>query len=480
MAVIDGIIAGSSAAAAALAQAPEGAWICPDCGNLNYPLRETCNTRTCRAARPASSAPAQEREEVEPARPSALVLAPARELAQQIYAEARRLSSGSGLRIVCIYGGVPKGDQAKALTAGAEGSQAQGSAEVVIGTPGRCADFIKEDKFLGTPLSLERVTFLVMDEADRMLQAGFLPSLLQIAGRCAPRPLFAERADKLRATLRSYREQDPKLGVARAMKRLEHGRHSWAAGSTGSDVAHGLDTLTGAGGEVAMRQAMFVTATWASAVEEAAAKVMGDGAVELHIEQPQDAEPDASAAAELQANREVRQRVHVVALHKEKLPLLRAELESLSATSPAACVMIFCKTKKRCDWLAGRLQSKGAFADGGWVRALHSGKGQAEREQVLGEFRELAAAGQQGGVLVATNVASRGLDIPAMALVVIYDFSSVEDYVHQIGRTGRGEGTAGEALAMYAEADGCAAPLAAVLRGAGQGVPAALAALAGA
>ena len=150
--------------------------------------------------------------------------------------------------------------------------------------------------------------------------------------------------------------------------------------------------------------------------------------------------------------------------------------------------MIFCKTKKRCDWLAGKLLAAAAKEGGGggggsapsWVKALHSGKSQPEREQVLSEFRSLASSdgGGGGGVLVATNVASRGLDIPAMSLVIVYDFTSVESYVHQIGRSGRGEGRAGEALTMYVEGDGEAAGLAGLLERARQPVPTALAALA--
>jgi superfamily II DNA/RNA helicase len=532
---------------AALANAPEGSWVCADCGNLNYPLRDTCNTRTCKATRPAggsSSAASAEREKSEPARPFALVLAPARELAQQIYDEAKRVvgslegaeddaERAPPLRVVCLYGGVPKGDQAKRLTSGIEGSREAGPAEVVIGTPGRCLDFIQEDKYLGTPLVLDQVQFLVLDEADRMLNAGFLSSILQIAGRCAPRSLSNERANALRAALRRYRAEDPSIGVARALKRIVQLEHSeqggsspaagWAHGMTGSDVAYALDTIDeSAAGDVVIRdagavtrQTMFVTATWAVSVQAAAAKVMGDHAVELHIEQshsPQalddgadvtnnsgdqrtEEEEDAahgggSSSSSLQANRDVRQRVSVVGLHKEKLPLLRAELAGLRQREPSACVMIFCKTKKRCDWLAGKLLATAAKEGGGgggagggsapsWVKALHSGKSQPEREQVLSEFRSLASSdGGGGGVLVATNVASRGLDIPAMSLVIVYDFTSVESYVHQIGRSGRGEGRAGEALTMYVEGDGEAAGLAGLLERARQPVPTALAALA--
>ena len=142
--------------------------------------------------------------------------------------------------------------------------------------------------------------------------------------------------------------------------------------------------------------------------------------------------------------------------------------------------MIFCKTKKRCDWLSGKLLAA-IGARGTWVRALHSGKSQSEREQALSEFRALASRNSRtGGVLVATNVASRGLDIPAMSMVIVYDFSGLESYVHQIGRTGRGEGRAGESLAFYVNGDGEAADLVDLLQEAGQLVPARLASIAAA
>jgi ATP-dependent helicase YprA (DUF1998 family) len=119
----------------AIPGAPAGSWKCALCDNLNYPLRETCNTRSCKATRPAApaaatpaaAAPAGEGSS-EPehgagshsltAQPLALVLVPTRELAQQIAAEAVRLSAGMGIRVACLYGGVGKGSQAAELREG--------------------------------------------------------------------------------------------------------------------------------------------------------------------------------------------------------------------------------------------------------------------------------------------------------------------------------------------------------------------------
>ena len=135
--------------AAPVGGAPEGSWVCTDCGNLNYPLRETCNTRTCKATRPQqppgssfvkqvslsvthtlsvslSDSVSSRKQDREPARPFCLILSPSRELAHQIHDEALLLvgpraadsRNSTGMRVVCLYGGVPKGEQAQQLTAG--------------------------------------------------------------------------------------------------------------------------------------------------------------------------------------------------------------------------------------------------------------------------------------------------------------------------------------------------------------------------
>eukprot|EP01047_Picozoa_sp_COSAG01_P044597 COSAG01_NODE_4046_length_5403_cov_7.683446_5_plen_384_part_00 len=167
--------------------APPGSWKCSSCGNVNYPLRDKCNTRSCKSVRPVAGAadPGQQAQEpaaalsADPrtAMPRALVLAPTRELAQQIAAEAERLSAGL-VRTSCIYGGVGKGAQAAQL-------RDDGGCQLLVATPGRCLDFLAYNQLIGLPLSLEQVTFLVLDEADRMLEAGFQKEMTTIGARPA-------------------------------------------------------------------------------------------------------------------------------------------------------------------------------------------------------------------------------------------------------------------------------------------------------
>lgn len=392
---------GPATAGPAEGSAPTGTWTCAKCGNVNWPQRTTCNTRSCQAPRPdTSEAEAPKRREGRPAEPTALVLAPARELAQQIHAEAQKLAETIAARVVCIYGGVPKGAQANALL--------DKGADLVIATPGRCLDFLQDDKLLGTPLCAKQVTYLVLDEADRMLEAGFLPEIEKIAAMCAP--IKGRKSTKKRQTL-------------------------------------------------------LFTATWPLAVQQAARGLTAATAAEVRVGQRSTGELCASSA--------VAQRTEVLETHRAKLGRL-VEVVGSDLAVGSSC-LLFCKTKKRCDWLVKQLSSE---LGGTWVQALHSGKDQREREETLESFRaRTAQGGKEKTMLVATNVASRGLHIPEVPLVVVYDFSSIGDYVHQVGRTGRC-GASGRAVTFYVAGDGNAQELVDVLRQAEQTVPPALVAIA--
>merc|ERR1719401_472430 len=153
---------------------------------------------------------------------------------------------------------------------------------------------------------------------------------------------------------------------------------------------------------------------------------------------------------------------------------------------PGETAIVFAAMKDGCDQLVRELQSAGL---GIWCRTIHSGKEQWDRDAALAKFRSLTTGDAKGtrGVLVATDVASRGLDIPGVSLVVVYDFGralhssqngGVEAYVHRIGRTGRA-GKKGRAVTFFTAQDQGACELIELLRGAGQEVPAALEELAG-
>merc|ERR1711943_154856 len=140
--------------------------------------------------------------------------------------------------------------------------------------------------------------------------------------------------------------------------------------------------------------------------------------------------------------------------------------------------IVFASQKHICDELTRDLQRAGL---GIWCQTIHSGKDQWVRDEALAKFRDLTSKNTSGerGILVATDVASRGLDIPGVALVVVYDFGrslhsgqngGVESYVHRIGRTGRA-GKTGRAFTFYTEEDTGAAKFVELLDASNQPVP---------
>ncbi len=276
--------------------------------------------------------------------PRALVVVPTRELALQVADHAAQLGRGLPLRIATIYGGVGYGEQDRALERGAD---------VVIATPGRLLDQVARRRVAFAALQI-----LVLDEADRMLDIGFLPDIRRIV-----RLLPEERQTMLfSATL------DPIVSLAREVTR---------------------DAVR---------------------VEVAAAIT-----------------PEAIA-----------QVLYPVPEHL-KLDLLQKLLADASLDS----VLVFARTKHRADRLARNLQRAGISA-----AVIHGERSQGQRVAALEAFR-----GGRKRVLVATDIAARGLDVEGIALVVNYDVPmQPEDYVHRIGRTGRAT-AAGKACTLVTAAD---------------------------
>ncbi|OVA20740.1 WW domain [Macleaya cordata] len=299
--------------------------------------------------------------------PTVLVLSPTRELATQIQDEAVKFGRSSRISCTCLYGGAPKGPQLREIERGAD---------IVVATPGRLNDILEMRK-----ISLRQVSYLVLDEADRMLDMGFEPQIRKIVNEIPPR-----------------------------------------------------------------RQTLMYTATWPKEVRKIAADLLVKP-VQVNI----------GNIDELVANKSITQYVELVApMEKQR----RLE-QILRSQEPGSKVIIFCSTKKMCDQLARTMTRHFGAA------AIHGDKSQGERDYVLGQFRS-----GKSPILVATDVAARGLDIKDIRVVINYDFpTGVEDYVHRIGRTGRA-GATGVAYTFFSDQDAkYAADLIKVLEGANQRVP---------
>ncbi|KAI8020259.1 hypothetical protein LOK49_LG04G03674 [Camellia lanceoleosa] len=265
--------------------------------------------------------------------PTVLVLSPTRELATQIQEEAVKFGKSSKLSCTCLYGGAPKVHQLRDLDRGTD---------IVVATPGRLNDIIEMKR-----VSLHQVSYLVLDEADRMLDMGFEPQIRKIVKEVPTR-----------------------------------------------------------------RQTLMYTATWPKEVRKIAADLLVNP-VQVNI----------GNVDELVANKAITQYVEILSpmeKHRRLEQILRSQ-------EPGSKIIIFCSTKKMCDQLSRSLIRQFGAA------AIHGDKSQGERDYVLNQFRTGRCP-----VLVATDVAARGLDIKDIRVVINYDFpTGVEDYVHRIGRTGR-------------------------------------------
>jgi ATP-dependent RNA helicase RhlE len=274
-----------------------------------------------------------------------LVLEPTRELAAQVETAIRDLARFTNLQIAVVFGGVGYGRQNDALKRGAD---------IIVATPGRLLDHLEQ----GT-CHLNHVQHLVLDEADRMLDMGFLPDVRRIVQRC-PRE----------------------------------------------------------------RQTMLFSATIPPQIETL---------IRWAMRQPQ--------TIEIGARRTPAETVkHVIypVAEAQKTDLLLALLKQVHYDS----VIVFCRTKHGADRIAGLLKRNNHA-----VAVLHSNRTQREREQALRGFRE-----GRYEALVATDIASRGLDIADVSHVVNYDVPQhPEDYIHRIGRTGRAEATGDAMTLMVAE-----------------------------
>ncbi|GMV59003.1 MAG: DEAD/DEAH box helicase [Burkholderiaceae bacterium] len=280
-----------------------------------------------------------------------LILTPTRELAEQVADNLKKYASKTALRVTCVYGGVDMDPQTEALRKGCE---------VVIATPGRLLDHIQQKN-----TSLSQVQIVVLDEADRMLDMGFLP-----------------------------------------------------------DISRILNLLP------KERQSLMFSATFSEEIKKLAANFLRD---------PQLIEvARRNATAELITQEVIK--VHESEKTDALLTLLRTRGPDDGRLTQ---VLVFVNAKIECRRLARQLQKAGVNAD-----AIHGDKTQDERMKALEGFKR-----GEIEVLVATDVAARGLDIVELPVVINYDVPfNAEDYVHRIGRTGRA-GATGLAIMLMTGAD---------------------------
>uniref|UniRef100_A0A3B4VMB1 ATP-dependent RNA helicase DDX42 n=1 Tax=Seriola dumerili TaxID=41447 RepID=A0A3B4VMB1_SERDU len=260
--------------------------------------------------------------------PIAVIVCPTRELCQQIHAECKRFGKAYSLRSVAVYGGGSMWEQAKALQEGAE---------IVVCTPGRLIDHVKKKA-----TSLQRVTYLVFDEADRMFDMGFEYQVRSI----------------------------------------------WVS-------------LT-----------LLFSATFRKKIERLARDILIDP---IRVVQGDIGE----------ANEDVTQVVELLPSGTDKWAWLTRRLVEFTSSGS---VLIFVTKKANCEELATNLTQEGYS-----IGLLHGDMDQSERNKVISDFKK-----KNLPVLVATDVAARGLDIPSIRTVVNYDVArDIDTHTHRIGRTGR-------------------------------------------
>jgi ATP-dependent RNA helicase RhlE len=270
-----------------------------------------------------------------------LVLSPTRELASQIADSFRAYGRNTGVRVALMFGGVPKGRQARAMANGVD---------VLVATPGRLIDHMQD-----RTVRLDTTEVLVLDEADHMLDLGFIIPIRRIAGSIP-----------------------------------------------------------------AQRQTLFFSATMPKEIGQLAAGMLRDPA---HV---------AVAPVATTAER-VEQSVIFVETSRK-----RAVLFDLLSGGEMGRTLVFTRTKHGADKVVRYLEESGVPA-----AAIHGNKSQPQRERALAAFRS-----GDTRVLVATDIAARGIDVDGVTHVINYDLPNVaESYVHRIGRTARA-GAAGIAISL--------------------------------
>ncbi|CAH8457891.1 unnamed protein product [Heterobilharzia americana] len=276
--------------------------------------------------------------------PIGVICAPTRELALQIYSEAKKLAKVYNLTVVCAYGGGSLWEQQKACEAGCE---------ILVCTPGRLIDIVKKKS-----TNLRRVTYLVFDEADKMFNLGFEPQVRSIANHVRPD-----------------------------------------------------------------RQTLLFSATFKRRLERLARDILVD--------------PIRIIQGELgEANEDITQHVEIFNKIDEKWDWLTRNLVRFTTEGS---VLVFVTRKIHSEEVAQKLKSRDLK-----VLLIHGDMHQSDRNSVIQAFKR-----QEAPILVATDVASRGLDIPSIHNVINYEVArDIDTHIHRIGRTGRA-GVKGTAYTLF-------------------------------
>ncbi|KAG2491590.1 hypothetical protein HYH03_010157 [Edaphochlamys debaryana] len=365
--------------------------------------------------------------------PAMLVLLPTRELAMQVAAQCRATRAASGLRTVCVFGGAPRESQAALL--------AEKRPHVLVATPGRLLDLVD-----GGELSLQGVGYLVLDEADKMLSLGFKPQLDRLYGMM----------------LGAYDRAPPAAAAAKADAGTGKKGKKGKAAPAETEAKAAAEGGKEAGGK--RPQVLLLSATMPGEVAAAAAQ---------WLRRPAELAVGGGAANAI--SKTVTQVVQVCAEHKKPDKLLK-HLSRVRDSVPAGSrnaprVLVFANRVKAVRFLSELLRKEGYK-----VAQLHGSRSQAERAAAVADFRSGKAQ-----VMVATDVAARGLDIRGLPYVVNYDFPvRLESYCHRVGRTGR-IAAYGQAFSFFTRnLAPLAPPLVDLLTSHGQSVDPNLAALASA
>ncbi|KZC13703.1 PREDICTED: probable ATP-dependent RNA helicase DDX43 [Dufourea novaeangliae] len=298
--------------------------------------------------------------------PNVLVMAPTRELALQIEKEVNKYSY-HGIKAVCVYGGGSRKEQVNMVLKGVE---------IVIATPGRLNDLVEANI-----LNISSVTYLVLDEADRMLDMGFEP--------------------QIRKTLLDIRPD---------------------------------------------RQTVMTSATWPQGVRRLAQSYM-QNPIQIFV-----------GSLDLATVHTVVQKIYIID-EPEKIDMMHQFFREMG---PKDKVIVFFGKKSRVDDIASDLALQGMNC-----QSIHGGREQSDREQALEDLKT-----GEVQILLATDVASRGIDIEDVSHVLNYDFPrDIEEYVHRVGRTGRA-GRTGESITFMTRKDwSLARQLINILEEANQEVP---------